>query len=47
MCLKFAKSGIKNNTLADLLKENHKEHTMVTRKHESLREVGWLPESWL
>ena len=32
MCLKFAKSGLKNETLSDLMKpNNNKEHPMATR----------------
>ena len=31
LCLKFAQSGLKNETLTDLMKLNEKEHPMATR----------------
>ena len=34
LCLKFAKSGLRNNTLRDLLQRKKKKHTMKTRKTE-------------
>ena len=40
LCLKFAQSGIKNETLTDLLKRNDKEHTMETRNFET-HKVEW------
>ena len=35
LCLKFAKSGITNHTLTDLLQKNKKNHRMKTRKCQS------------
>ena len=37
MCLNFAKSGIRNDTMADLLTKNDKKHTMLTRKNETYK----------
>ena len=34
LCLNFARSGIENNTLTDLLRKNEKNHNMITRKNE-------------
>ena len=35
LCLKFAKSGLRNHTLTDLLRKNKKNHSMKTRKFQS------------
>ena len=37
MCLEIANSGIKNNTLADLLQNNFKNNAMLTRKSEKFQ----------
>ena len=37
MCLKFAKSGIKNNTLQDLFPTNDKAHKMKTRNNNKYK----------
>ena len=35
MCIKFAKNGIKNNTLNDLFQVNDKKHKMETRENNN------------
>ena len=37
MCLKFAKGGIKNNTLQDLFPTNDKAHKMKTRETTNIK----------
>lgn len=46
LCLKFAKSGLRNNKLNDLLKRKNKRHTMKTRKTEKFKVEFSNTERW-